>query len=88
MKAMKERVHDTLRVDTASDQIRNIKGHVSLSANQATFMDTWETWYPDADTENVNFFTVDEFKQSPSNGPFDVEPQPPELIDNTLIPWV
>lgn len=75
-KAQEARVFDTLRVDTASDQIRNIKGFVTLSPNSASFMDTWETWYPNFDTTEFDFFTVDQYGQQPSNKPDDVEAKP------------
>jgi len=57
--AIKASIIDTLRVDTDSDQIRNVKGLVTLSPNEASFMDTWWSLYPAIDTVMANFMTVD-----------------------------
>ena len=46
--AIKSRIVESLRVDTARNDIKSVKGFVSLTTNEAKFMDTWYTWYPDA----------------------------------------
>ena len=48
-----------MRVDTARDDIRNVKGLVLLTPNEVDFMDTWYSWYPDADTVTKYFMTVE-----------------------------
>ena len=57
--AIQTRIVETLRVDTARDDIRNVKGLVLLTPNEVDFMDTWYSWYPDADTVTKYFMTVE-----------------------------
>ena len=78
---------ETLRVDTAEDAIRNIKGIVTLTPNEASLMDTWYSWFPEADTVTRDFLTVEDFSQSRSNQPEKLEAKL-NKVDNPALPWV
>ena len=48
----------TIQVDSRADDARNVKGLIEMVPNEASFMDTWWSVYPDWDTDEHNFLSV------------------------------
>ena len=56
---MKTRIADTLTLDTLGQLSANIKGLVTLSPNEATFMDSWWSPFPKFSEVEKEFFSID-----------------------------
>ena len=45
---------------------KNTKGRVTLSPNTAIFVDSWMSVYEELDKEELEFISVDEYRQEPA----------------------